>query len=80
MGYQQTSTHRYGKGSYHQIGLVRGQFGNIPMDQWLAFLKDTGFDGWEEAVVDVFVDNCGRFARGEPLRNPVDTSTGFGTG
>ena len=40
MSYKQTSTHRYGKGSYHQIGLVRGQFGNVPMDQWLQFLKE----------------------------------------
>jgi phosphoglycerate dehydrogenase-like enzyme len=38
------------------------------------------FDGWEEAVVDVFVDNCGRLARGEPFRNPVDKSAGFGVG
>ena len=38
------------------------------------------FAGWEEAVVAVFVDNVGRFARGETLRNPVDTSAGFGVG
>ena len=25
MGYKQTAQHRFGKGSYHQIGLVRGQ-------------------------------------------------------
>jgi phosphoglycerate dehydrogenase-like enzyme len=34
--------------------------------------------GWERAVVDVFVDNAGRFARGEPLRNRVDVRLGFG--
>ena len=45
MGYKQTDPHRFGKGSYHQIGLVRGQFGNVPMDQWLRFIQDTGFDG-----------------------------------
>jgi len=37
-------------------------------------------DGWEEAVVGVFVDNLGRFVRGEPLRNLVDTDHGFGVG
>ena len=30
MGFKQTTAHRYGTGSYHQIGLVRGQFGNVP--------------------------------------------------
>jgi phosphoglycerate dehydrogenase-like enzyme len=38
------------------------------------------FDGWERASVDIFVDNLGRFVRGEPLRNLVDTSLGFGVG
>jgi len=38
------------------------------------------FEGWERAVVDVFVDNLGRYARGEPLRNPVDVRAGFGIG
>jgi phosphoglycerate dehydrogenase-like enzyme len=38
------------------------------------------FDGWEEASVGVFVDNLGRFVRGEPLRNLADTSLGFGVG
>ncbi len=37
-------------------------------------------DGWEEAVVGVFVDNLGRFVRGELLRNLVDTGHGFGVG
>jgi sugar phosphate isomerase/epimerase len=58
MGYKQTPTHRYGKGSYHQVGLVRGQFGNIPMEQWLSFLKDTGFDGWEEASWELDLRKC----------------------
>ena len=40
MGYKQTSEHRFGKASYHQIGLVRGQFGNVPMDGWIKFLQD----------------------------------------
>ena len=38
MGFKQTAKHRFGKGSYHQIGLVRGQFGNVPEDQWLKFV------------------------------------------
>jgi sugar phosphate isomerase/epimerase len=59
MGYKQTTEHRYGKGSFHQIGLVRGQFGNVPMDQWLKFVKDTGFDGWEEATWELKLSSCG---------------------
>jgi sugar phosphate isomerase/epimerase len=58
MGFKQTATHRNGKGSYHQIGLVRGQFGNVPMDQWLQFIKDTGFDGWEEASWELDLRKC----------------------
>src|SRR5262249_49170780 len=58
MGFKQTPTHRNGKGSYHQIGLVRGQFGNVPMDKWLSFIKDTGFDGWEEASWELDLRKC----------------------
>jgi len=58
MGYKQTSEHRFGKGSYHQVGLVRGQFGNVAMDKWVPFLKDTGFDGWEEASWELDLDKC----------------------
>src|SRR5207302_7723444 len=58
MGFKQTATHRNGKGSYHQIGLVRGQFGNVPMDKWLQFLKDVGFDGWEEASWELDLRQC----------------------
>ena len=49
MGHHQTREHRRGQHSHHQIGLVRGQFGNVPEDKWLGWLADTGFDGWEEA-------------------------------
>src|SRR6187402_1926274 len=58
MGFKQTTEHRFGKGSYHQIGLVRGQFGNVPMDQWLKFIADTGFDGWEEASWELDLRQC----------------------
>ncbi len=58
MGCKQTATHRYGKGSFHQIGLVRGQFGNVPMDKWLSFLKEAGFDGWEEAGWELDLNRC----------------------
>jgi sugar phosphate isomerase/epimerase len=58
MGFHQTPTHKNGKGSFHQIGLVRGQFGNVPMDQWLQFLKDVGFDGWEEASWELDLRKC----------------------
>ena len=43
--------HKNGKARYHQIGLVRGQFGNVPEDKWIKFIADTGFDGWEEATL-----------------------------
>jgi sugar phosphate isomerase/epimerase len=58
MGFKQTATHRNGKGSFHQIGLVRGQFGNVPMDAWVKFLADTGFDGWEEASWELDLRKC----------------------
>src|SRR5947209_16503978 len=58
MGFKQTATHRFGKGSYHQIGLVRGQFGKVPMDQWLGFIRDSGFDGWEEASWELDLGRC----------------------
>jgi sugar phosphate isomerase/epimerase len=58
MGFKQTATHKNGKGSYHQIGLVRGQFGDVPMDQWLGFIRDVGFDGWEEASWELDLRRC----------------------
>src|SRR5439155_16964838 len=58
MGFKQTSEHRFGKHSYHQIGLVRGQFGNVPTDKWLSFVAATGFDGWEEASWELDLNHC----------------------
>ena len=58
MGFQQTPTHKNGKGSFHQIGLVRGQFGNIPEAPWLKFVADSGFDGWEEASWELDLRRC----------------------
>lgn len=58
MGFKQTSTHRRGKHSYHQIGLVRGQFGDVPEDKWLDFIAETGFDGWEEATWELDLARC----------------------
>ncbi len=58
MGFKQTEKHRGGKGSYHQIGLVRGQFGDMPEDEWLKFVADTGFDGWEEASWELDLAKC----------------------
>jgi len=58
VGHQQTKDHRSGKGSYHQIGLVRGQFGDVDYDQWIAFLGESGFDGWEEACWELELDRC----------------------
>src|SRR5262245_24596435 len=59
MGHHQTATHRPGKHSYHQIGLVRGQFGNVPEDKWLDWIAATGFDGWEEATWELDLSRCG---------------------
>ncbi|MBL8822078.1 MAG: sugar phosphate isomerase/epimerase [Planctomycetia bacterium] len=58
MGFHQTKSHCNGKHSYHQIGLVRGQFGDIPEDQWLDFIAQTGFDGWEEASWELDLAKC----------------------
>lgn len=58
MGFHQTKTHRSGKHSHHQIGLVRGQFGDIPEDSWLDFLAASGFDGWEEASWELDLAQC----------------------
>jgi sugar phosphate isomerase/epimerase len=58
MGFRQTETHKNGKGSFHQIGLVRGQFGNVPEADWLKFVQDAGFDGWEEASWELDLRKC----------------------
>jgi sugar phosphate isomerase/epimerase len=58
MAYHQTKTHRNGKQSYHQIGLVRGQFGNVNEADWLKFIAQTGFDGWEEASWELDLRQC----------------------
>lgn len=58
MGYHQTPEHRPGKHSYHQIGLVRGQFGNVPEDKWLDWIAAAGFDGWEEASWELDLARC----------------------
>jgi sugar phosphate isomerase/epimerase len=58
MGHKQTAQHRFGKASYHQIGLVRGQFGNVDMNGWIKFLQDSGFDGWEEASWELDLRKC----------------------
>jgi len=65
MGYKQTVPHRFGKGSFHQIGLVRGQFGNVPMNQWVQFVQETGFDGWEEAGWELDLSRCSTDAGAE---------------
>lgn len=64
MGFAQTvdsqgkPVHRPGKGSHHQIGLVRGQFGGVPFDRWVKFIADAGFDGWEEASWELDLRRC----------------------
>lgn len=58
MGHSQTPEPRYGKGSFHQIGLVRGQFGDVPEDEWLDFIAKAGFDGWEEATWELDLSRC----------------------
>ncbi len=58
MGFKQTTPHRFGKASYHQIGLVRGQFGAVPEADWIKFIAETGFDGWEEASWELDLRQC----------------------
>src|SRR5260370_31613029 len=58
MGFKQTKSHRNGEGSFHQIGLVRGQFGGVPEADWLKFIQQTGFDGWEEASWELNLRRC----------------------
>src|SRR5262249_20097599 len=58
MAFKQTPAHRNGKGSYHQIGLVRGQCGGVPEAQWIKFIADSGFDGWEEASWELDLRQC----------------------
>jgi sugar phosphate isomerase/epimerase len=79
MGHKQTETHRYGKGSYHQIGLVRGQFGGVPMDKWVRFVQETGFDGWEEATWELDLSRCDTDAGAEACaRERVDLAKKHG--
>ena len=58
MGFFQTYMHRSGKHSYHQIGLVRGQFGDVSEDKWLDFVAAAAFDGWEEASWELELKSC----------------------
>ncbi|MFN5755952.1 MAG: hypothetical protein ACK48M_04040, partial [Planctomycetia bacterium] len=44
--------------SPHLIGLVRGQFGDIPETEWLDFIASAGFDGWEEAAWELDLAEC----------------------
>jgi sugar phosphate isomerase/epimerase len=79
MGHKQTETHRYGKGSYHQIGLVRGQFGGVPMEKWVRLLQETGFDGWEEASWELDLARCDTDAGAEAYaRDRVDLAKKHG--
>lgn len=45
--------------SFHPIGLVRGQFGDVPLDSWLEYLVTTGFDGYEEGSWLIDLASCG---------------------
>src|SRR5919201_5605110 len=58
MGFKQTPQHKNGKASYHQIGLVRGQFGNVDFLKWVQFIQQIGFDGWEEASWELDLRQC----------------------
>jgi sugar phosphate isomerase/epimerase len=79
MGFKQTDEHRSGKGSYHQIGLVRGQFGDIPEDEWLKFIAEAGFDGWEEASWELDLSRCATDAGAEAYaRERVEKARKYG--
>ena len=58
MGFHQTAAHKNGKDSFHQIGLVRGQFGNVDFGQWVKFVGASRFDGWEEASWELDLRQC----------------------
>jgi phosphoglycerate dehydrogenase-like enzyme len=38
------------------------------------------YAGWRESVVELFLENLGRFLKGQPLRNVVDKRLGYPTG
>ena len=38
---------------------------DIPMDQWVKFIADAGFDGWEEASWELDLSRCGDDAGAE---------------
>ena len=79
MGFKQTKEHRKGKHSYHQIGLVRGQFGDVPEDRWLDFIAESGFDGWEEAGWELDLGKCANDAGAEAYaRERVKKARGRG--
>ncbi len=46
--------------SHHLIGLVRGQFGDVPEAEWLDFITAAGFGGWEEASAADLPPSSGR--------------------
>lgn len=58
MGFCQTTKHENGKGSFHQVGLVRGQFGAVPEEQWFDFVQKAGYDGIEEAGWELALGEC----------------------
>jgi sugar phosphate isomerase/epimerase len=79
MGFRQTTEHRPGKHSHHQIGLVRGQFGNVDETKWLDWLAETGFDGWEEASWELDLGRCADDAGAEAYaRERVDAAKSRG--
>src|ERR1043165_704828 len=79
MGFKQTAKHRFGKASYHQIGLVRGQFGAVPEADWLRFIAESGFDGWEEASWELDLRACDTDAGAEAYaRGRVDLAKKHG--
>jgi len=79
VGFHQTASHRAGKGSYHQVGIVRGQFGDFPEDEWLKFLSDEGFDGWEEASWEIGLERCRDDVGAEACaRERVEKARSFG--
>ena len=63
MGHRQTAQHRKGRDSYHQVGLVRGQFGDIEHGDWIKFLNKAGFDGYEECSWLCELDRCDSYER-----------------
>jgi len=57
-GFKQTEKHKPGNLGHFPAGLVRGQFGAIPIADWLKEIAAIGYDGYEEASWELDLRCC----------------------